>query len=237
MARRYSRNSGKNVSITGFPGGDAFVYGGRVGPDVWKNPDTTLKRIIWAPHHTVERGTELSYSCFLRYHQVMLEIACRFHDKLQIAFKPHPLLKEKLNLHDEWGHKRTDDYYQRWNSINNGQVNTDDYVNLFNTSDAMIFDSVSFITEYLYCGKPALFICSDPNVLERFNEFGKLALAQHYHAVNELEILDFIEKVVCNGEDAKKDIRASFYKDYLVPPNNKSASENVYDEIVKEIWP
>lgn len=236
MAKHYSRNRAKNVIITGFPGTDNFVYGSRFGENVWKNPDVSLKRIIWAPHHTIDRGGDLSYSCFLRYYQVILDIAENCKDKIQIAFKPHPLLKLKLNIHEEWGQQRADDYYQKWENSKNGQLETDDYLDLFNTSDAMIFDSASFVAEYLCCGKPSLFTFSDSNVKDRFNKFGKLALEHHYHAYDETQITDFIENVVCAGKDIKKENREAFYHKHLIPPNDKTASENIYNEIINVIW-
>lgn len=236
IAEHYSRNRAKNVIITGFPGTDNFIYGGRFGKNVWKNPNVSLKRIIWAPHHTIDRGGYLSYSCFLRYYQVFLNIAEKYRDRIQIAFKPHPLLKVKLYGHKEWGRERVDYYYQQWEELENGQLESDDYVDLFNTSDAMIFDSASFVAEYLCCGKPSLFTFSDSNAKDRFNEFGKLALEQHYHAYNETQIMYFIENVVCAGKDIKKENREAFYHKHLIPPNDKTASKNIYDEICKEIF-
>jgi len=235
MACQYSRNKGKNVTITGYSGIDSFNYGDRIGKDVWKHPDENLRRIIWAPHHTIEKD-ELSYSSFLIYHQVMLDIVEKYKEKIQIAFKPHPLLKVKLNKHYEWGQKRTEDYYKKWEDCKNGQLETDAYVALFNTSDAMVFDSASFIAEYLYCGKPSLFTLSDLDVKDRFNEFGKLAYEQHYHACNETDIVNFFENVVCVGRDIMKENRDIFYANYLIPPNNKTASENIYYELCKEIF-
>jgi len=236
MAKQYSRNKGRNVVVTGYPGTDDFIYGGRADKNVWKNPDVSLKRIIWAPHHTIDRGGDLSYSCFLRYYQVILDIVENYKDKIQIAFKPHPLLKVKLSKNKEWGRERVDYYYQQWEELENGQLESDDYVDLFNTSDAMILDSGSFVAEYLCCGKPSLFTFSNLNVRERFNEFGKLALEQHYHAYNEADILEFIENVVLEGKDTMKEKRDTFYSSYLAPPNNKTASKNIYDEICKEIF-
>ena len=78
-----------------------------------------------------------------------------------IAFKPHPILKPKLYKHALWGKERTDAYYHCWETMENTQLEMSDYIDLFMTSDAMIFDSVSFMTEYLYTKKPALFLCRE----------------------------------------------------------------------------
>ena len=48
-----------------------------------------------------------------------------------------------------------------------------EYRAYFASSDAMILDSVSFMAEYLYVHKPALFLTREG---ERFNEFGETSL-------------------------------------------------------------
>jgi hypothetical protein len=236
IAKAYSKNKGLNVVVTGYPNIDNFEYGCRTGKDIWKDPNVSLMRIIWAPHHSIDSREDLSYSNFLYYHQAMLDILKKYKDKIQVAFKPHPLLREKLLDHKDWGKKRTDDYYGKWASSENAQLETMDYVDLFNSSDALIFDSASFMVEYLCCGKPSLFTLSDSNVKDRFNEFGKMAFEQHYHAYNELDIYNFIENVVCENKDKMKKNRETFYARYLIPPNNKTASENIYNEVCKELF-
>ena len=236
MAIMNSRNKGKNVIVTGSPITDGFVYGYRIGKNVWKNTNPNFKRVIWAPHHTIESEGQLTYSCFFQLHQFMLDIANIYKNKMQIAFKPHPLLKEKLIRHREWGEARTNKYYQQWSNLENGQLETDNYVELFNSSDAMIFDSASFIAEYLYCGKPSLFTFRNSKVKDQFNEFGKIAIEQHYHAVNERQIVDFMEKVVCNGEDVKRKKRIEFFEKNLITVNNRTASENIFYDLCESIW-
>ncbi|KUO58036.1 MAG: hypothetical protein APF84_18605 [Gracilibacter sp. BRH_c7a] len=236
MAKEYARNKAKNVIITGYPGVDGFVYGIRTGEYLWKDSNKSLKRIIWAPHHTIEQEGWLRYSNFLRHYKIMLDLAEEYKDKIQIVFKPHPLLKVKLFRHKDWGIDKTNNYYKQWEDQSNTQLETDQYIDLFNTSDAMIFDSGSFVAEYLCCGKPSIFVFADINVKERFNEFGKLALDQHYHAYNEIDILRFVDTVVCEGQDEKKEKRNRFYKRFLESPNQNTASDNIFELICKEIF-
>lgn len=236
MASKYAINKGRNVVVSGYPGVDDLIFGERIDKKVWSNPSRKLKRVIWAPHHTIELAGDLRLSNFLRYHQFMLEITELFKEDIQIAFKPHPLLKNKLYAHKEWGKKRTDDYFNEWELCSNGQLETDDYIDLFNTSDAMILDSISFVTEYLCCGKPSLFLFRDENVFDRFNEFGKLSLAHNYHGYSESDIMYFLENIVIKGEDNKKKSREKFYTKYLLPPKNNKASINIYYEICKSVF-
>ena len=99
----------------------------------------------------------------------------------------------------------------------------------------MIHDSGSFLVEYLYLNKPPLFTVKDNDINDRFNIFGKMAFKQSYHAYNENDLIAFIEDVVINGNDSKRELRMNFYNDYLVPPNSRSASENIFDFITEQL--
>jgi hypothetical protein len=50
-----------------------------------------------------------------------------------------------------------------------------------------------------------------------------------------VDITKFIDDVVLNNNDYKKESRFEFISRYLVPPNNKSASENIYHTVLKDI--
>jgi CDP-glycerol glycerophosphotransferase (TagB/SpsB family) len=90
--------------------------------------------------------------------ELMLELAQAYKDRIQIAFKPHPSLITQLYQHPDWGKERADDYYARWQQMENTQLETGGYVDLFMTSDAMIHDSGSFVVEYLYANRPVMFV-------------------------------------------------------------------------------
>jgi CDP-glycerol glycerophosphotransferase (TagB/SpsB family) len=165
----------------------------------------------------------------------MLNIIDEYQGKIQIAFKPHPLLKKKLYDEATWGKVKTDDYYNRWNNMVSGQLVEGDYIDLFLSSDAMIHDSGSFLIEYIYTGKPVLHTNRDENITDRMNAFGILAFNLHYHAKNEKDIKAFIENVL-NNKDEKKKERTAFITSKLLPPNHKSASQNIFDEILEQLF-
>lgn len=232
---KYAINKGKNVKVTGFPGTDVFLDKNYKPQNCWKHKSSNIKRIIWAPHHTIDNNTSfLSYSSFLIYSEYMLKLTDRFDGKIQIAFKPHPLLFNRLSEESCWGKEKTLLYYSCWKDLKYGQLVDGDYVDLFLTSDAMMHDSGSFLIEYLYTGKPVLYLDRDEKITERMNTFGIRAFNQHYHAKNESDIENFIESLL-NNEDIKKTDREKFLITELLPPNQKSASENLLDEIVKEL--
>lgn len=258
MAIENMDNKAINTVVTGNPGMDGFLYGVRTNSDIWKVKDENVKRIIWAPHHTIEdddkysprtfstynnsvtnvgtfkKAEESRASNFTKIYDDMLNLAKRYEGKIQIAFKPHPMLRRKLYDHQDWGIEATDAYYEKWANMENAQLEESAYIELFNSSDAMVFDSGSFIAEYLFCGKPAMYVRRRESVVDVLNEFGKEALEIHYKGYNMCDIYEFIEMVL-NNEDVKKNERDTFYNEHLKTPNGKSASQNIYEDICHEI--
>lgn len=236
LSIKYARNRGINVIVTGYPGTDILLDKNHFSENIWKQKDNRIKKIIWAPHHTIDDNTAfLSYSSFLIYAEFMVRIAHEYKGKIQMAFKPHPILFNRLCQLPNWGTERTKNYYNQWERMENGQLVEGGYIDLFLTSDAMIHDSGSFLIEYLYTGKPVLHTNRDENISDRLNAFGTLAFNQHYHAKNELDIKKFIEDVL-NNKDEKKAERELFLASKLLLPNQMSASENIYHELINQLF-
>ena len=96
ISEEYADNKAQNVTIVGYPKCDEYLDVNYKPKDVWKVEDRAVKRIIWTPHQSIEDNEkELGYSCFLLNYQNMLDLAQQYKGKIQIAFKPHPILKQK----------------------------------------------------------------------------------------------------------------------------------------------
>lgn len=229
FACQYSHAQGRNCYVTGYPGCEMYLRDDYQAKDVWKEQKELKKRIIWAPHHTIE-GT-FSVSTFLDVCDIMLEVAKKYSDRVQFAFKPHQLLKFKLI--EMWGEEKTNDYYKQWGTLPNCQLEEGDYVDLFIGSDAMIHDSCSFTTEYLYQRKPVMYLLKN-NPQDVFNDFGIMSFEQHYHGCTREDIEHFIEDVVLAGNDPKRESRERFFELYLGPYKGKLPSENIM-EIIEEL--
>lgn len=222
-------DNNKNVRITGYPTYDRFYCNKRqIIPNIWK---TNNKKIIWAPHHTIGDSYGFSFSNFLCLHEVIFEIAEKFKNQIEIAFKPHPLLKDRLYLHKDWGKEKTNAYYRKWDELPNGIKAEGDYVDLFMSSDAMIHDSGSFIVEYHYTLKPVMFFTNDSQYNELFIVLGREALDAHYKGNTRNDIELFIENVVLQNKDIMYATRKTFFDNYLVPPHGKCVAENIIAEI------
>ncbi len=224
-----------NIHVVGYPMYDEFIQTKGSGKD-WKIQDNhEMKRIIWAPHHTIEgNDSAIKLSTFLLNADFMLDMAERCKDSIQFAFKPHPQLRPALYHHPDWGKEKTDAYYQRWENGQNTTFVSGEYVDLFNSSDAMIHDCHSFIVEYLYTQKPVLYLANYDRE-SQCNDVGKKALSCHYQGISKDDIIRFIEDVVLAGKDDMKEKRKCFYNDILVPPHGLSVAENIVNEIMDAI--
>lgn len=230
-SRLYARNHGSNVVVTGYPGIDPLVEG-KVSSNPWKPSEIDVKKIIWAPHHTVKPAGKVFYSCFMQYAEFMLEMAQKYSEKIQIAFKPHPLLRVKLN--DIWGQEKTDDYFRRWEELPNCLYTEGDYTDLFLTSDAMIHDSGSFLIEYLYTGKPIMRTNNGQDLNELLNPFALDCLGVSYQADNTDDVEQFILNVI-DQKDEMYQVRTKFMKERLMPPYGKTASQNIFDDLLNSL--
>jgi hypothetical protein len=222
-------NKGVNCLVTGLPFTDIFLQPISAFKDPWIFQKNKKKKIIWAPHHTILNETLICYSTFMKYHDIMLSLAKKYEDIIQIAFKPHPVLRTKL--YQVWGKEKTDYYYSLWEKGENTQLVLGDYVPLFMYSDALIHDCGSFTVEYHYTKKPVMYLLKDESHKDSLNEFGRMAFDLHYIGRSVEDIESFIIDVVA-GRDELKMARVKFYNDYLCPPYGNSASDNIINAII-----
>ena len=227
---------GDNVVIAGEPRHDDFQTPAVGAP--WNKLDDGLvrKKLIWAPHFQIMGDQVMNRMDFLRISGLMIKIAEMYSDSLQIAFKPHPRLKTSLYRHQEWGKKKTDEYYAMWASMKNTQLEEGEYVDLFKTSDALIHNCGSFTGEYLYLKKPVAYVTMDVESIKApMHEFGKRCVDSHYIVSDDKEIIAFIEDVVIGGNDTMREFRQGIYDMQMVPPNNSSVAENIVNDIRKSL--
>jgi UDP-N-acetylglucosamine 2-epimerase len=230
--RQVARRKGKNVIVTGYPGIEHLLATEDTDVNPWK--PLGLKRIIWAPHHTIDMPS-LPYANFLRYAEHFRKLVDDYADRVQWCFKPHPLLKPKLIRQPDWGPERTEEYYAFWERHPNTQMEVGEYASLFRHSDAMIHDSGSFLAEYLYVDKPVMYLWSSPRVVKFFNEFGLQALGACERGDTEADIHRFIDSVL-SGDDRCRNKRRAFLKRHPVSINGELPSDRILKEIKSAIW-
>ena len=210
---RIKGNRIDNAYITGLPFMDELQIPKEAFNSPWKNQESEKLKIIWAPHHSIGDCWGTHQSTFLEYCNYMVMLAVKYADRIQFAFKPHPLLREKLNK--LWGKDKTDAYFEFWSSSPNTQYVEGKYIDLFKYSDAMIHDCASFVIEYHYTRNPVMFLCREgDDTEEHLNEFALKAKQLHYRANRTEDIELFIENLLI-GIDPLKESRSKFYDEYL----------------------
>lgn len=232
MAIKHSRNHGENAVVTGYPATEIFLRHDYAPKNQWKQQPHNKKKVIWAPHHSIDES--LNLSTFLDTCDTMISLAEKFLDSIQFVFKPHQLLKFKLQ--QIWGVEKTEEYYHRWDNMENTQLVSDGYVDLFLTSDAMIHDCGSFTTEYLFTKKPVMYLCrKDSNIAEKFNEFGLLSFNCHYHGQTVEDVEHFLQDVVIGGNDPMSVQREQFFDEHLKPRDGLLPSQKIIDILEQAI--
>ncbi|GKT11856.1 MAG: hypothetical protein ISEC1_P0829 [Thiomicrorhabdus sp.] len=210
----YSFTNGVGASVTGYPACEPLVsLSKNLKKSVWKNQTRQKKKIIYAPHHTIEED-EKSLSFFLSIADQMLAIAKENNESIQWAFKPHPLLKTKLYSHADWGRVRTDHYFSCWASQSYTQLEDSEYEYLFKQSDAIIHDCSSFIVEYALVRKPGLYLIHPSKIDLLVNEFGKSVLKEYQLAQNTEQIQSFLKDLI-NGKLELQESRDSLFQEYV----------------------
>lgn len=227
-------NGGANISITGHTMADAFLFSEERHIPAWKDCGKNLKKIIWAPHWTISEETSSWFTAgnFLEVAERMVELAERYQDELQFAFKPHPLLHKALCQHPQWGNEKTDAYYRRWAEMPNTQLEEGAYAGLFMQSDACIHDCGSFIVEYMFADKPALFLVRGEGY-QGYSPMAQAALKCYTKGQTGGDIEDFLQSVL-RGDDSLSEQRRDFRERYIIPPHGCSAAQNVIDCLLGE---
>lgn len=237
VAKKLRDNVRHNIVVSGSPLTAAFLAEDSHTGQAWKPTPHSMKKVIWAPHWTLT--PELSWfaqGTFLKTAEIMQELAVQYADRIQFAFKPHPCLHRELVKPEFWGAEKTAAFYRWWAEQPNTQLEEGAYVSLFMQSDAMIHDSASFLLEYQYADKPALFLSPD-KVPEKpiYNDMTRDGIKCHCIGYTQEEIEQFLQECVLGTQDPKAQERARVRATYLLPPNGKSCAENVMDTLTQAL--
>ena len=199
--------------------------------DLWKDSEKEEKhRIIWAPHHSIEKyGFEMSN--FKEQYLYFLELAKK-HPEYNFVVKPHPSLRYKCITEKFLTEKEYDDYIAEWNSLGNAVVYTDgNYFDIFKTSDVLITDSSSFLAEYFYSGKPIIFFES-PN-RAGFNKFGLKIKKGFYTLAKTEDTEELLYKLLIKKEDKLKTLREKIIKQEFYYPES-GIGKNIVNYLKKQ---
>jgi len=241
MAAKYSDIQDDNVVCSGYVKMDEFYLERTVESSrIWKIKNGLIgekvKKIIYAPHHTIgESLAAIKFGNFDKIYMDIYEYAKQHDETTSWIFRPHPYLRSAsvaLKLFEN--ESQYDDYLNMWNELPNAKViESGTYKDMFLSSDSMILDSVSFMSEYLYVHKPLLFLTREE---QTFHNYGEELMNVLYLADGGdfPAIADFIEDVVISGKDPMKNKREEFFEKHLnyLKYNGKLASDFIYDYLM-----
>ena len=158
------------------------------------------------------------------------------YPQIHFIFRPHPYLLKHLVRKGFWTQEQTDDYMTRLAAHPNMEISLGgNHLELFARSDGMIQDSVSFLAEYYYTGKPQCYMIRDrEKTIAQFNELACKCIDHTYQAFKEQDILDFLDHVILEGNDPRKAERVAFAKEN-VTLNWPHVSEKIIASIKSEL--
>ncbi|MBQ3060686.1 MAG: hypothetical protein IJD16_10315 [Desulfovibrio sp.] len=228
---KYGQCCGMNAVLTGYSKMDSlYKY---LNNKKYKK----RKKIIIAPHHSVEGGynNTLSLSNFLNYSDFILTLPSNYPE-IDFIFRPHPALFIFLRSYKKWGEKKTNQWIDKLCSYKNIEYSTDgNYFKIFAESDGIIQDCGSFLVEYFYTGKPCCYMLKrKTDIDEKFSYLGKKCLNHCYIAYSKKDISNFIENVIILDNDIKKEKRDEFSKKEIMI-NFPHATDTVISHIKKEL--
>lgn len=240
--RKYGLLEGKNIVSSGYAKMDAFYekrnYSREEIGRLWKIPEgreaDEMKRVIIAPHHAILGYAGIRFATFPRNAFFLLYLAKKYQDQVSFIYKPHPNLRLRAVEAGVFeSYEAYDEYVREWEALPNARVvNESSYMEIFETSDAMIMDCCSFIAEYLYVDKPLLFLRREGQV---FNGLGEELMKAYDTAWGSdyCAIEAFLQNTVIGGMDEKKPIREAVWGEHLdyVSRNHCMASEVIYRDI------
>jgi hypothetical protein len=231
-ARRWMSHSllvKKRIVVTGYPKLESL--------DPIPKDKSFRKLVILAPHHSIDDSdSKWSLGNFLELCETYAKIPVLF-PQVDFVFRPHPLLKSKLERDDIWGKDLTIQYFKKITNLPNVRFSEEsDYLELFAKSDALIHNSGSFLAEYLYTMQPAAFLISNKKLLYKsLNKFGRKCLRSHYLLYDLENVIQFITEVVLKELDSKRLKRLRFLKREL-QQNNISSSQKIINELNKVLY-
>lgn len=220
--RRNASRRGKNVIVTGHPKMRALLSEKR-----GRNMHNSKRRIIWSPHHSIDDNW-FRFGAFRSCHETMYQTAIANPD-ITFIFAPHPSLRRSCQTFFE--PEFFDAYLERWGKLPNGEIRIGGaYGQLFDESDALITDGISWLFEYQLFDKPLVFL-ERPDHLP-FNEIGEIAAGGLYRTMNIDDAIKYIKSAWESGNDPLRDGRQRAVET-LVPRGDIAG--NILSAILREL--
>jgi CDP-glycerol glycerophosphotransferase (TagB/SpsB family) len=148
------------------------------------------------------------------------------------AIRPHPCFDQFVTHDNVLSKEELDYYYEEWEKY--GVIFKEgDYFELFQTSDCLITDCISFLADYFPTGKPVFHLRSDAQAID-FNDLGKSIIKTYYQIHNNAELERLFFRVIIQGDDFMKEERVRQIEN-LKLIQSETASRRVFEHLKKEL--
>lgn len=218
----------KNLAVTGSIKLDAYLKPVNFEKQIWQSNNF---RIIYAPHFSFSKKSILKFGTFDKYYKFFLNFAIS-NPEIEFVFKPHPNLKKEIIKEKLMTEKDAENYYSQWaNHPNTHLYENGNYFDCFKTSDMMITDCNSFLTEYLPTQKPLLQLISKES--KGLNKYGEEITGGYYKIHNLEELQNTLNKIICEKQDILLETRKKSSNKLIRPKNG--VSQEIFNIITKEL--
>ena len=161
---------------------------------------------MYAPHWSFENADSqgsIGWSTFLKTGEPILEFA-KQHPEIKWIFKPHPMLRIKLEERHVWPTEKIAAYYQEWENLGEAYY-SGDYIPLFYRSRALITDCLSFLSEYLILDRPLIRL--EPQKTPDVAPPARRKFDAMYRVNNMEDMMKAFDLVILNNQDPMKETR------------------------------
>lgn len=225
------RHDASKIIVSGYPKFERLLKARGNGQWPITERGGRAYRVVWAPHHSVRGG--LGFGVFDRMAMEMLSWA-RSQPDIEFVLKPHPALTQGLQQAKLMSEEQVREYFDAWSSLPNCAICDGLYGELFDASDLMITDGISFLTEYPLFDKPLVYFESGCHV--PFNALGHKAAAAA-HVVRDFASMRAAVLAYKAGEPWQREEERTVLKDALLPGGRSSVDiiiENIAEGVRSE---
>lgn len=199
----------RKIINTPFPRFDLLkAFEGAESP-LWQIPrEQVEKRIIWTPRWALEE--KLGGTNFFNYKDFFFQFA-KEHPEDEIAIRPHPLAFGNFVKSGMMTQQEVEQYKETCREMPNVQLDQrKEYLDSFASADILVSDMSGVVVDFAVTGKPVVF-CS---YQEEFNAANRELMEVYYVVHDEAELAQVL-KMLCSGEDPKKEDRLRVVKKVL----------------------
>lgn len=202
--------------LTGFPRYDELKQYENMESDLWSLPrDKNNFRVIWTPRWCTDEG-----NCnFFDYKDYLLKY-CEENPNVDFVFRPHPQAFSNWVSTGELTEEEEKMYRDSYKKLRNTTIDeSKEYFATFFSSDCIITDVSSIISDYFLTGNPIIYC----HKKDYFNDYSR-KLAEGFYWVRNWNELEKTLEMIRSGNDPLKEKRNELKNELYYFPKNGSGA-------------